>query len=672
MPPEPQGLARARRRLEHLRREIRRHDRLYYELDRPEISDAAYDRLMNELKRLEAQFPALVTPDSPTQRVGGAPVAGFRPIKHLAPMLSLDSVTALADVRRFDARVREDSGRRWSGYVAEPKFDGVSIEVVYRDGRLVRAATRGDGDLGESVTENIRTIRAVPARLRTSRPPRLLSVRGEVIMRLGDFAQLNRSLARQGEPLFANPRNAAAGSIRQLDARVTAGRRLDVFFYDILRMDGGPAIADGWATLRALANWGLHASPLAKRCGTLDAALAYHAAMATRRDELDYEIDGVVLKLNDLAARARLQTTARHPRWALAFKFAPRAATTRIVDIVVQVGRTGALTPVALLNPVEIGGVTVARATLHNPEEIRRKDLRIGDTVRVVRAGDVIPDVVERVTTARQRRRPPFRMPARCPVCRTAVVHDGPIDRCPNGLACPAQLKRAISHFGSRHALDIRGLGPETVEALVSTGRVHSVADLFALRAADVRTLERFGPISAGNLLQAIDRARHTSLWRFLHALGIPGVGAQIARGLAAHFGTLARLRRANEADLRSAPGIGPAAAREIAAFLRRRANRRIIDACLARGLRVEAPSRPRRGPLAGQTIVFTGGLTSMTREDAEERARDLGAQTASSVTSHTSLVVAGRDPGSKLDRARSRGVRVIDEAAFLRLARGA
>jgi DNA ligase (NAD+) len=666
------NLASARRRLERLRAEIRRHDRLYFELDRPVISDAEYDRLFAELRGLEAKFPQLVAPDSPTQRVAGAPVAGFPAVKHTAPMLSLDSVTDVDDVWRFDARMRQAAGARWAGYVAEPKFDGVSIEVVYRNGRLLRASTRGDGDVGEGVTDNIRTIRAVPARLKTGRPPRLVAVRGEVIMRLGDFARLNRDLARKGEPLFANPRNAAAGSIRQLDSRITASRKLDVFFYDLLHVDGGPAIADGWAVLETLAGWGLPASPLARKCTTLEAVLTFQRAMARRRDGLDYEIDGVVLKLNDLAARARLHETARHPRWALAFKFAPRAATTRILDIVVQVGRTGALTPIALLTPVAIGGVTVARATLHNREEIRRKDLRLGDMVRVVRAGDVIPDVVERVAVRGQRRRAPFKMPARCPVCRTAVVHEGPIDRCPNGLACPAQLKRAIGHFGSRNALDIHGLGPETVEALVSTGRVRSVADLFALRAEDLAGLERFGVVSARNLLQAIDRARHTALWRFLHALGIPSVGTQIARDLAAHFGTLTRVRRASDSDLRAAPGIGPAVAYEIATFFRQRATQRIIDACLARGLRLEHARQPRGGPLGGQTVVFTGGLGSMTREEAEERARRLGARTASSVTRQTSLVVAGTDPGSKFDRARSLGVRILDEAQFLRLARAA
>jgi DNA ligase (NAD+) len=660
----PAGLAAARRRVAKLRAAIRRHDHLYYDLDRPEISDAAYDRLFTELGRLETEFPQLVTPDSPTQRVGGRPQAAFPSVRHLAPLLSLESVTDPEDVRRFDARVRSGLGGRAPSYVAEPKFDGLSLEVVYRSGVLLRASTRGDGEVGEGVTENVRTVRAVPLRLAggAGRVPRLVAVRGEALMRLGDFRRLNARLTREGEAPFANPRNAAAGSIRQLDARVTAGRRLEVFFYDILRMEGGPRLTDGMSVLETLAGWGLHASPESRRCATLDEVLTYHQHMAGRRDSLDYEIDGVVIKLDDLGARARLETTARHPRWALAFKFAPREEQTVIREIVVQVGRTGVLTPVARLEPVEIGGVTVSRATLHNREQIRRKDLRVGDTVRVVRAGDVIPDVVERVRVRRARRGPRFRVPDRCPACHTRVVHEGPMDRCPNGLACPAQLNRAIAHFGSRHALDIQGLGEETVEALVSSGLVRSVADLFALRPADLVTLERFGQVSARNLIDAIDRARTAPLWRFLNALGIPGVGAKTARDLADQFGSLAAIRAASEAALRRTSGIGQVAARDIAAFFRQGTVRRIIDQCLRRGLKLTGPERARRGPLAGKTVVFTGTLASMTRNEAEERARQLGARTASTVTRHTDLVVAGDSPGAKYDRARALGIRVIDE----------
>ena len=605
------GLVVARRRAERLRADIRRHDYRYYVLDRPTIADAQYDRLFAELTRLEAAYPALVTADSPTQRVAGTPLAAFPAVRHLAPMLSLESVTDADAVRRFGERVRVEARAVSPAYLLEPKFDGLSLEVVYRNGVLVRASTRGDGTRGEGVTEQVRTIRSVPLRLHGApRPaPRLLAVRGEAIMRVADFRALNERLARRQQPLFANPRNAAAGSIRQLDPRVTAGRRLDVFFYDILRVEGGPRPTDGMNVLRTLAGWGLVTSPHARLATGLDEAFAFHREMERRRDRLPYEIDGIVLKLDDLGARARLRTTGRHPRWALAFKFTPREEETAIEDIVVQVGRTGVLTPVAVLRPVRIGGVTVGRATLHNRDEIVRKDLRIGDTVRVVRAGDVIPGVVERLPRPGARRGRPFVMPRRCPECHAPTVRDGPFDRCPNGLACPAQLKRAIGHFGSRAALDIRGLGPETADALVSSGLVRSVVDLFSLGVGDFLKLERFGDVSAANLVRGIDRSRPTTLRRFLHGLGIPGVGAQTAGDLAAHFGSLGAIRAAGEAEIRKITGIGPVVARDVAAFFRRGVNRRVIDRCLDRGVVLADARRRKGGPLAGQVVVFTGGL---------------------------------------------------------------
>lgn len=662
------ALAAARHRAERLRAAIRKHDYLYNVLDRPAISDAQYDRLFAKLQRIEAAFPQIVTQDSPTGRVAGAPLPAFPTIQHLAPVLSLESVTDPEAVCRFDERVRDILRGTQSRYVLEPKFDGLSLEVVYRNGVLLRASTRGDGERGEGVTENVKTIRSVPLRLNGASPPRLLAVRGEAIMRLADFRALNARLAREGQPVFANPRNAAAGSIRQLDPRITAGRRLEAFFYDVLHMERGPHVTDGVGLLRALTKWGLQASPYARACASVDEIFRYHDEMEHRRDTLEYEIDGVVIKVDDLAARKRLQTTARHPRWALAFKFAPREEETTIEDIVVQVGRTGVLTPVALLRPVEIGGVTVTRATLHNREQIARKDLRIGDAVRVVRAGDVIPGIVERASRAGARRGPPFVMPARCPACRTAVVRDGPFERCPNGLACPAQLKRAVGHFGSREALDIRGLGPETVDALVSSGLVGSVADLFTLSARDLVKLERFAGASASNLLQAIDKARRTPLWRFLRALGIPSVGTRTARGLAEHFGSLDRLQAADETSLMAVPDVGPNAAHDVAGFFRRAVNRRVIELCRRRGLQLIEARVKRLGPLAGKTVVFTGGLGSMTREDAEERARASGARTARSIGASTDLVVAGTDPGAKYAKARALGVRIIDERQFRRL----
>jgi DNA ligase (NAD+) len=659
------------RRAEELRAEIRRHDYLYYVLNRPEISDEEYDRLFDELKALEAAYPEIVTPDSPTQRVAGAPLPEFPEVVHEAPMLSLDSVTDPEDVRRFDQRVREALGRTRVAYVVEPKLDGLSLEVVYENGVYARASTRGDGIRGEGVTENVRTIRSVPLRLQEDRlrAPALLAVRGEAIMRVRDFEALNKQLEREGKPLFANPRNAAAGSVRQLDPRITAQRRLHVLFYDILALRGGPGFATHGECLEALREWGFPVVPDARRVDSVEGILEYHAELEARRDGLEYEIDGIVVKLDDLRARDRLGTTARHPRWALAFKFAPRAAETVIEEIVVQVGRTGVLTPVAVLRPVRLGGVTVTRATLHNREEIERLDVRVGDTVRVVRAGDVIPDIVARVPRPGERRGPPFRMPTRCPVCRTPTVREGPIDRCPNGLACPAQLKRAIAHFGSRDALDIRGLGKETVEQLVDAGLVKSVADLFRLREEDLLRLERFAEVSAGNLVRAIEKAKRTELWRFLYALGIPSVGTQTARDLADHFGSLDAIMNADEEALQEVEGIGPNVAREIARFFRQPQNRRVIQECLKLGVRPAEPGRTRAtGPLAGKTVVFTGALDSMTRSEAEALVRELGGRTADSVTRKTDLVVVGHDPGSKYDRARELGVRTLSEAEFLRL----
>lgn len=658
--------AAVRRRIDRLRAAIRRHDHAYYVLDQPAISDRAYDRLFAELNRLEAAYPALVTADSPTRRVAGAPLAAFGTVKHLAPVLSLETAADEAALRRFDARIRAAQGGAAPHYVLEPKFDGLSLAVLYRDGRLHRAATRGDGERGEDVTANVRTIRSVPLVLDGPSVPRLVAVRGEALIRTADFRRLNASLARQGQALFANPRNAAAGSIRQLNPRITAGRRLLVVFYDVLHVEGGRPVADGLDLLRRLASWGLPISPHARAGSRIDDALRYHRELARRRDTLPFEIDGTVVKAGNLQVRRRLGATGRHPRWAMALKFAPREEQTTIEDIVVQVGRTGVLTPVAVLRQVSIGGVTVGRATLHNREEIARKDLRVGDTIRVVRAGDVIPDVVGRVRSGR-RRGPKFRMPSRCPACRTALVRDGPFDRCPNGLACPAQLKRAIHHAAARAGLDIRGLGPETVDALVSLGLVRSVADLFALTKRDLQRVARFADRSATNLLAAIDRARRPPLWRFVNALGIPGVGAETARDLADRLGTLAKIQAASQAVLVREARVGPATAREIRAFFDRAANRQVIDLCRRRGVRI-APAARRRGPLTGKTIVFTGGLASMTREEAEERARSAGARTARSVGAGTDIVVAGVDPGTKHEQARTRGIPIIDERRFLAL----
>jgi DNA ligase (NAD+) len=665
--PEPDASA----RIEALRAAIRRHDHLYYVLDRPEIADADYDRLFRELQELEERFPALVTPDSPTQRVAGQVLPSLPEVRHAAPMLSLDSVTDPDEVRKFDERVRRTPGIGEPVYLVEPKFDGLSLEVVWEHGMLARASTRGDGERGEGITENVKTIRSVPLRLHGggTPPPAFLAVRGEAIMHIEDFARLNAQLEADGRPLFASPRNAAAGSVRQLDTRVTAGRRLGVYFYEILAMEGGPALARASDAVRALGAWGLRVvEPRMFR--TADEIIAYHREVEAKRDALGYEIDGVVVKLDDLAGRERLRTTARHPRWALAFKFAPREEVSVIEDILVQVGRTGVLTPVAALTPVVIGGVTVTRATLHNVEEVTRKDLRVRDTVRVARAGDVIPAVMERIPQPEETRGEQFTMPATCPECGTPVVREGPFVRCPNGLACPAQLKGAIEHFGSRDALDIRGLGRETVEALVSSGLVRNVADLFALTEDDLKRLERFAEVSAANLVRAITKAKQTELGRFIYALGIPQVGSETARELAAHFRFLDALLAADEIALTGVRGVGETVAKSIARFLSRPENRQVIALCRERDLLLSAPEEPAsRGPLAGKTIVFTGTLQSVSRAEAEDLVRRRGGHPAASVSRKTHYLVTGADTGSKADKARALGVQILTEQDFLDLA---
>jgi len=670
------GLTRgeARRRIERLRREIRRHDYLYYVLDRPAISDAEYDRLFAELERLEKAFPDLVTPDSPTQRVAGEPLAAFPQERHVAPMLSLESVRDPEEVRAFCERARQALGGRTPLFVGEPKFDGLSIECVYENGSCIRAATRGDGERGEDVTANVRTIRSVPRRLRRThlKAPRLLSARGEAILPIRAFRRLNAELEKAGKPPFANPRNAAAGSVRQLDPRVTAGRPLEVYFYDVLALQGGPGLATHREELRALSQWGLKVSPLNRRLDSYEAILSYHRDMERRRPSLPFEIDGVVVKIDDLRARERLRTTARHPRWAIAFKFAAREQVTIIEDIIVQVGRTGVLTPVAILAPVEIGGVIVRRATLHNREEIARKDLRIGDAVRVARAGDVIPEIVERLPRRSGRKTRPFVMPSRCPECGTPTVREGPFDRCPNRLGCPAQLRGALRHFASRRALDIPGLGRRTVELLVKHRLVRNVADLFILKESDLARLEGFGEVSARKLVRSIEAAKRTDLWRFLNALGIPGVGERTARDLAARFGSLEAIRSADEHDLLQVKGVGPAAARAILDFFRRPENRRVVDICLRRGLTFApaAPEKAAAGPLRGKTVVFTGTLDSLSREEAEALVERLGGRTASSVGRDTDFLVVGKAPGSKLEKARALGIPTLSERQFLALAR--
>ena len=658
--------AQARQRIEALRRQIRDHDYRYYVLDRPTISDAAYDALIQQLQRLEGLFPELVSADSPTQRVAGQAREGFRTIPHHAAMLSLDSTTDADVVRQFDARVHQAIGPSVR-YVLEPKFDGLSIEVVYRDGRLVAASTRGDGQRGEDVTANVRTIRTVPLRLRDAAEPvpRLLAVRGEVLMRRQDFAALNDRLRRAGQPLFANPRNAAAGSVRQLDPRITAGRALRICFYDVTDVEGRHAPSTASLCAEWMRGWGLPLGPHRRLGSNAADILAYRERMAIARESLDVEIDGIVAKIDSLAARTRLGNTARHPRWAIGLKFSARSAITRLERIETQVGRTGVLTPVAVLQPTDIGGVTVTRATLHNWHEIARRELRVGDTVDVIRAGDVIPEVVGRVTGSRRSSARP-RPPAHCPVCRARVIARGPFRVCPNALGCAAQRVQAIRHFASRAAFDIDGLGPSTVEALVNAGLVRSVADLFTLTDDDLRTVPRFGPVAANRLAAAINAARRVELERFLYALGIPGVGAATAAVVAEALKTLHAVRTASATHLAAVPGVGPVAGRAIAAFFRLPENDAVIDALLRHGVTVVPYQQGRRTRGSG-TIVFTGALRTMSRADAMRLVRRSGGRTGDRVTRATAIVVAGSRPGAKLQHARRLHVPVMTEREFVR-----
>ncbi|HEX3554442.1 MAG TPA: NAD-dependent DNA ligase LigA [Thermoanaerobaculia bacterium] len=675
----------AEARIAKLQTEIRHHDYLYYVEDRPAVSDEQYDKLYRELVALEEQFPDLVSPDSPTQRVAGQPVDSFPTVEHAAPMLSLESDQDEATLRRFDERLRKGLGPDVPvEYVLEPKLDGLSVELVYQDGALLQASTRGDGRKGEGITANVRTITSVPLRLREGRHPipRLLAVRGEIIMLAHTFDKLNERLIAEGKEPFANPRNAAAGSVRQLDPQMTASRPLHLYVYDILAAEGVTGIDSQWEVLASLRAWGLKVNERIRKGTTLDDVLAYHAETEAQRDDLGYEIDGIVIKLDDLAARETLGWTSRHPRWAFAYKFPPRKEITRILSILPSVGRTGVVTPVAILLPVELGGVTVASATLHNREEVARKDVREGDRVRVQRAGDVIPQVIERIIEPDREpdreRAPEWRMPATCPSCGTPLIERGPFTVCPNSFECPAQLAGRIVHFASRDALDIEGLGDETSKLFVAEGLVRQLPDLFDLQAGRLMELEGFAQKSATNLVNALKKAAHVELARFLYGLGIPEVGVAVARDLARHFGTFANLRGADEARLQEVSGVGPRMAGQITAFFREPHNAEVLDALLQKVDLIETdPVQPSGEapasvlPLAGQKWVFTGGLTHLTRRDAQEKVESLGARATGSVSKSTTVVVVGEDAGSKADDARKLGIRTMNEEELLAFLRG-
>jgi DNA ligase (NAD+) len=658
-------------RARDLREQIRHHDYRYYVLDDPEVSDARYDALLRELKQLEAAHPDLVTADSPTQRVAGAASAGFGEVLHAVPMLSLDNAFEEQDVVDFDRRVRERLDVEQVEYCAEPKIDGLAISLRYEHGRLALAATRGDGTRGEDVTANVRTIRSVPLALH-GRVPALLEVRGEVYMTRRSFEALNRRAAERGEKTFVNPRNAAAGSLRQLDARITAERNLEACFYAVGASDGWTAPGRQGDVLAALRGLGLRTCPENAVVEGVAGCLGYYQAMQRRRESLGYDIDGVVYKVDRLDWQRDLGFVARDPRWAVAHKFPAQEETTVVRDVEFQVGRTGALTPVARLEPVFVGGVTVSNVTLHNMDELARKDVRIGDTVVVRRAGDVIPEVVRVIADLRPPDARVVALPSRCPVCGSHVTRaEGEaVARCSGGLVCSAQRREALRHFASRRAMDIEGLGDKLVEQLVDAGRVETPADLYTLTADEVAGLERMGPKSAANLVAALERSKRTTLPRFLFALGIRDVGEATALALATHFGRLEALEAASVDEVQEVRDVGPVVASHVHDFFAEERNREVIAALRHHGVawpEVEPRRSAGEGPLAGETLVITGTLATMTRDEAREAARAAGATVTDSVSRKTTLLVVGAEAGSKLRKAEELGVLVIDEDEFRR-----
>ena len=662
----------AAQRITELREQIHHHDYLYYVESRPEVSDAEYDALLRELRGLEAEFPELVTADSPTQRVAGAPVDAFQPVEHRAAMLSLDNATTPDDLHEFEARItRALPGQRFT-YVGEPKIDGLGVALLYARGRFVRGATRGDGRVGEDISANLRTIRSLPMVLRGPLAEvEDLEVRGEVFMPRAEFARLNLGLEEAGEATFANPRNAAAGAVRQKDPSVTARRPLDAFLYHV-SWTPGLAFASHWEALEALRAAGFRTNPRARRCGSLDEVITACAALEAERDALGYDADGVVIKVDSLEQQRRLGSTTHHPRWAIAFKFAARQATTVVKAIEVNVGKTGALTPVAKLEPVPLAGVVISNVSLHNEDEVRRKDVRVGDTVLIERAGDVIPYVVQVVLSKRPADAAPYAFPERCPACGgVAFRPEGEAYwRCMNA-ACPAQLKERLRHFGSRRAMDIEHLGEAVVEQLVDRGLVKDFADLYRLRAEQLAELDRLAEKSAKNLATAIEGSRGRGLGRLLNALGIRMVGERVARVLALRFGTLERLAAASQQSLAETHGIGATIAASVRKFFDDESNRRMLDDLGRLGVDLTEPAAAVEGPkpLAGKTFVITGTLTTHSREGTRELVESLGGRVSASVTRKTDYVVVGEAPGGKADDARRLGVPILDEAAFLALA---
>ncbi len=662
-----------REELEDLRATINQHNYRYYVLDDPEVPDAEYDRLMRALLAAEAEHPEWVTPDSPSQRVGAAPLTEFRPVKHLLPMLSLDNVFNEDELRAFDKRVRDRLRTDAPvGYACEPKYDGIAVSILYRDGILERAATRGDGATGEDITLNVRTLRSVPLRLLGKGWPQVMEVRGEIYMPRSEFLALNARAQEDGSKIFVNPRNAAAGSLRQLDPGVTARRGLMMCAYGVGYLEGEPVATTHTATLHALSRWGFVTSQEMKAVEGIDACLEYFQQLENRRAGLSYDIDGVVFKVDNLELQSELGFVSRAPRWAIAHKFPAQEETTEVHAVEFQVGRTGTITPVARLRPVFVGGVTVSNATLHNQDEIRRLGLMIGDSVIIRRAGDVIPQVVSVITSRRSADARPIEFPTACPICGSEVhrTEGEAAVRCTGGLVCPAQRKEAIRHYASRLAMDIEGLGTKLIDVLVDADMLSGVADIYKLQADQLASLDRMGAKSAGKLVAAIERSKQTTLPRFLYALGIREVGQATAAALAMHFRDLETILDADMDALMAVTDVGPVVARHIHEFFSEPNNRRVIATLLECGVEwpVLPPAEASARLLAGQTYVITGTLESMTREEVKERLQALGAKVSGSVSARTDALIAGASAGSKLDKAQQLGIRILDEAALRKL----
>jgi DNA ligase (NAD+) len=661
----------AEKEAEALREGINYHNYLYYVKNQPEISDALYDKLFHRLQEIERAFPELRTNSSPTQKVGAPPVDEHKKVKHIVPILSLNAALDEEEARDFDEFIKKNiDEEKGSLYVVEPKFDGLSVEVVYREGVFNYGATRGDGSVGQDISENLKTIRSLNLQLlkeEGKKIPHFLALRGEVFMPKKGFYKINKERIERAEQPFANPRNAASGIMMQLDSKKVAEKPLDIMFYEILKIEG-TEFNSHWEELEQFPKWGLRTDKNNKKCDSFEQVRSYRQELSQRRDDLPYEIDGIVIKVNQKKIWDRLGTRQRSPRWAIAWKFPPKQEETRLVDIVIQVGRTGMLTPVALLQPVDVGGVTVSRATLHNEDEVRRKDLRPGDKVRIARAGDVIPEVVERVEEPGKKRGKKFSMPKKCPVCGAEVFREGAYYFCPGGLFCRAQLREHILHYGSRDAMDIHGLGKKIVQHLGERDMVKDIADLYRLTEKDLKNLPGFAEKSASNLFNDIQKAKQPRLDKFLYALGIRHVGQHVARVLAQEFQSLEALEKADQKELEEIHEIGSEIAQSVVKFFKRRENLRVIQELQEAGIEIKKLPTKQKKIFENQTFVFTGELEKFTRDEAKSVVEELGGRATSSVSKETDYLVVGRNPGSKLQKAQKLNVKIISQDEFMRI----